>query len=242
MIFYPAIDLKDGKCVRLIQGNMNEATVFSNDPVHQALTFEKAGCKWLHLIDLNGAISGHAVNVEAIEAIVQGTQLSIQLGGGVRNLKTIEKWFSIGVNRIILGTLAAYNPGLVTELCQEFGKKIAIAIDARDGLVVVKGWLETTTIQVIDLASQFEAAGVGTFIYTNISRDGLMSGPDIRSTLELATAVSTPVILSGGISSIKDLVLLKNMSKGKLHGVISGRAIYDGIIDPAVAIHVLNSS
>ena len=242
MIFYPAIDLKDGKCVRLIQGNMNEATVFSDDPVHQALTFEKAGCKWLHLIDLNGAISGHAVNVEAIEAIVQATQLSIQLGGGVRNLKTIEKWFSIGVNRVILGTLAAYNPGLVTELCQEFGEKIAIAIDSRDGLVAVKGWLETTTIQVIDLASQFEAAGVGTFIYTNISRDGLMSGPDFRSTLELATAVSTPVILSGGISSIKDLVLLKKMSKGKLHGVISGRAIYDGKIDPAVAIHVLNSS
>ena len=239
MKFYPAIDLKDGACVRLLRGDMDAATVFNDDPAGQAAAFEAAGCEWLHVVDLNGAFAGRPVNETAVERIVERVGMSVQLGGGIRDMGTIEGWLVRGVDRVILGTVAVRDPSLVQEACRKFAGRVAIGIDARDGRVAVEGWAETSEITVLDLAKRFEDAGAAAIIHTDISRDGAMQGPNVEATVELAEAVAVPVIASGGVSSMDDLRRLKAASKGRLDGVISGRAVYDGRIDPAAAVALL---
>ena len=240
LTFYPAIDLKDGVCVRLVQGKMDDATIFNINPVAQSLLFAQAGCKWLHLVDLNGAFVGQSVNSEVIKRIIDNSELSIQLGGGIRDLNTIEKWLSRGVKRVILGTVAVNTPSVVEEACREFGNSILVAIDARHGEVAVEGWSENTHIQDIDLARRFEDVGVGAIIYTDITRDGVMGGPNTSAALRLANKVSIPLIISGGVSSMEDLKLIKNISNGQFEGVISGRAIYEKKVDVAEAVALLS--
>jgi len=240
MILYPAIDLKDGQCVRLLRGDMNAATVFSDDPAGQARAFQDVGCRWLHLVDLNGAFAGNPVNSGAVEAILARCTVPAQLGGGIRDLSTIETWLEKGLARVILGTIAVRDPDLVREAARLFAGKVAVGIDARDGMVAVDGWAETTDVTALDLARRFEDAGVAAIIYTDINRDGAMQGPNIAATAELAEAVSIPVIASGGVSSMADLVALKN-SGAPLNGVISGRAVYDGKIDLAEANRLLST-
>lgn len=230
MILYPAIDLKDGKAVRLLRGDMEQATVFNDDPAAQARAFVEAGCEWLHLVDLNGAFAGAPVNAGAVEAILAATPVPTQLGGGIRDMATIESWLNKGLARVILGTVAVENPALVRQASKAFPGQIAVGIDARDGRVATKGWAEETDVLVTDLARSFEDAGVAAIIYTDINRDGAMQGPNIDATAALANAVSIPVIASGGVSSIDDLVALKTCG-AKLNGAISGRALYDGAID-----------
>ncbi len=239
MIFFPAIDLKDGECVRLLRGEMDTATVFSDDPAGQAAKFAAAGCRWLHVVDLNGAFTGKPVNAGAVKSIIDATDLSIQLGGGIRDMETISGWLDSGVARVILGTAALRNPELVKEACRKFPGRIAVGIDAKNGLVAVEGWAKVSEITARDLALRFEDAGVCAIIHTDIARDGAMQGPNIRATLDLAREVSTPLIVSGGVSSIDDLHDIKAASNGILHGVISGRAVYDGNIDVALAVALL---
>ena len=234
MILYPAIDLKDGNCVRLYKGEMDQATVFSNDPAAQALEFQKAGCEWLHLVDLNGAFAGEPVNAAPVEAILKTCDIPAQLGGGIRDIATIERWLDKGLARVILGTVAVRNPDLVKQAARLFPGKVAVGIDARNGMVAVEGWAETTDTTALDLARKFEDAGVAAIIYTDIDRDGAMRGPNVTATAALANAVSIPVIASGGVSSIDDLKALKNCG-APLNGAISGRALYDGAIDVARA-------
>ncbi|GFE65643.1 1-(5-phosphoribosyl)-5-[(5-phosphoribosylamino)methylideneamino]imidazole-4-carboxamide isomerase [Litoreibacter roseus] len=238
MILYPAIDLKDGNCVRLYKGEMDQATVFSDDPAAQALSFQEAGCEWLHLVDLNGAFAGQPVNADAVEAILSATDIPAQLGGGIRDLKTIETWLSKGLARVILGTAAVENPALVRDAAQAFPGQVAVGIDARNSMVATRGWAEETDIEATDLARQFEDAGIAAIIYTDINRDGAMQGPNVEATAALARAVSIPVIASGGVSSLDDLKALKT-ANAPLNGAISGRALYDGAFDLGEALAVL---
>ena len=242
MIFFPAIDLKDGHCVRLLRGEMDAATVFNDNPAGQALTFESAGCKWLHLVDLNGAFEGRPVNGSAVDAILQSISIPVELGGGIRDRKTIAMWLEKGIARVILGTAAVRDPSLVRDVCRAYPTQVALGIDAKDGFVAVEGWAETAAITALDLARQFEDAGAAAVIYTDIARDGAMQGPNIDATLDLADSVSIPVILSGGVSSIDDLATIKTAAGDRLEGVISGRAVYDGHIDVAEATALLAGS
>jgi len=239
MILYPAIDLKDGQCVRLLRGEMEAATVFGDDPAAQARAFEAAGAEWLHLVDLNGAFAGRPVNADAVAAILDAVSLPVQLGGGIRDMGTIERWVGAGVARVILGTAAVENPGLVREAASRFPGKVAVGLDARGGKVATRGWAETTDMDATDLARAFEDAGVAAIIYTDIDRDGAMAGPNLSATEALARAVSIPVIASGGVSSLADLVALRDT--GVIAGAISGRALYDGAINLQDALAALSS-
>ena len=240
MILYPAIDLKDGQCVRLYKGEMDQATVFNDNPAAQAQSFVDAGCEWLHLVDLNGAFAGEPVNAKAVEDILSTTKVPAQLGGGIRDMATIEMWLSKGLQRVILGTVAVESPDLVREAAKAFPGHVAVGIDARDGRVATKGWAEETDVMVTDLAKSFEDAGVSAIIYTDINRDGAMQGPNVEATAALANAVSIPVIASGGVSSLDDLRNLKACG-APLDGAISGRALYDGAIDLAEALAILKA-
>ncbi|MEP5732230.1 MAG: 1-(5-phosphoribosyl)-5-[(5-phosphoribosylamino)methylideneamino]imidazole-4-carboxamide isomerase [Sulfitobacter sp.] len=237
MILYPAIDLKDGQAVRLVHGDMAQSTVFHDDPAAQARNFVEAGCTWLHLVDLNGAFAGEPVNAAPVEAILKTCDVPAQLGGGIRDMGTIERWLDKGLARVILGTVAVENPDLVREAARAFPGKVAVGIDARNGKVATKGWAEETDVMVTDLAKSFEDAGVAAIIYTDILRDGAMGGPNITATADLARAVSIPVIASGGVSSLADLTALKET--GVIQGAISGRALYDGAIDLSTALKAL---
>jgi phosphoribosylformimino-5-aminoimidazole carboxamide ribotide isomerase len=237
MILYPAIDLKDGQAVRLVHGDMDQSTVFNDDPAAQARDFVDAGCEWLHLVDLNGAFAGEPVNAAPVEAILKACPVPAQLGGGIRDMKTIERWIDRGLARVILGTVAVENPDLVREAAREFPGKVAVGLDARNGFVATKGWAAETEIQVTDLAKSFEDAGISAIIYTDILRDGAMKGPNITATEALARAVNIPVIASGGVSSMDDLSALK--ATGVISGAISGRALYDGAINLSAALKAL---
>ena len=240
MILYPAIDLKDGKAVRLLRGDMEKSTVFNTDPAAQAMDFVNAGCDWLHLVDLNGAFEGEPVNAAPVEAILAQSKTPAQLGGGIRDMATIERWLDKGLARVILGTVAVENPALVREASKAFPGQVAVGIDARNGRVATKGWAEETDVMVTGLAKSFEDAGVAAIIYTDINRDGAMQGPNIAATAALAHAVSIPVIASGGVSSLADLIALRDCG-ADLNGAISGRALYDGAIDLAQALEALNA-
>lgn len=240
MILYPAIDLKDGKCVRLYKGEMEQATVFNDNPAAQALAFVEAGCEWLHLVDLNGAFAGEPVNGSAVDVILEQTKVPAQLGGGVRDMATIERWLNKGLARVILGTVAVENPDLVRQAARAFPGHVAIGLDARNGMVATRGWAEETDIEVTDLARRFEDVGVAALIYTDINRDGAMQGPNVDATAALARAVSIPVIASGGVSSLDDLRALK-ATGAPLNGAISGRALYDGAIDLKEALDLLKA-
>ena len=240
MILYPAIDLKDGQAVRLLRGDMEKSTVFNDDPAAQAMEFVEAGCEWLHLVDLNGAFAGEPVNAAAVEAILDRCKVPAQLGGGIRDMATIERWLDKGLQRVILGTIAVENPDLVREAARAFPGHVAVGIDARNGRVATKGWAEETDVMVTDLARSFEDAGVAAIIYTDINRDGAMQGPNVEATADLARAVSIPVIASGGVSSLDDLIALRDCGAG-LNGAISGRALYDGALDLAEALAVLRA-
>ncbi len=239
MILYPAIDLKDGQAVRLVHGDMDQTTVFNDDPAAQAKEFVAAGCQWLHLVDLNGAFAGEPVNAAPVEAILKACPVPAQLGGGIRDLATIERWVDKGLARVILGTVAVEDPDLVREATKEFPGKVAVGLDARNGFVATRGWAEETDIQVTDLAKSFEDAGIAAIIYTDILRDGAMKGPNIAATEALARAVDIAVIASGGVSSMADLTALKET--GVISGAISGRALYDGAIDLQYALKILNA-
>jgi phosphoribosylformimino-5-aminoimidazole carboxamide ribotide isomerase len=237
MILYPAIDLKDGACVRLLRGDMDAATVFGTDPAAQGAAFQDAGCAWLHLVDLNGAFAGRPVNAEAVQAILSRVTVPVQLGGGIRDMATIEGWLTRGVARVILGTVAVENPELVRAAARSFPEQVAVGIDARAGVVATRGWAQSTEIDATDLARRFEDAGVAALIYTDIDRDGAMAGPNIAATGALARAVTIPVIASGGVSSLADLIALRDT--GVIAGAISGRALYDGALDLAQALAAL---
>lgn len=237
MILYPAIDLKDGQAVRLVHGDMDRATVFNDDPAAQARAFVDAGCEWLHLVDLNGAFAGEPVNAAPVEAILAACDVPAQLGGGIRDMATIEAWLTKGLARVILGTVAVENPDLVREAARAFPGQVAVGIDARGGKVATKGWATETNVDATDLARSFEDAGVAAIIYTDINRDGAMGGPNIPATASLARAVSIPVIASGGVSSLADLKALK--ATEVIAGAISGRALYDGAIDLTQALKAL---
>lgn len=237
MILYPAIDLKDGQCVRLLRGDMDKATVFGSDPGAKAKKFEDAGAEWLHVVDLNGAFEGKPVNAEAVESILKSVSMPVQLGGGIRSVAQVADWLERGLSRVILGTVAVKDPQVVIEACKAFPGQVAVGIDARDGFVAVEGWAEATETSAVDLAKQFEDAGVAAIIYTDINRDGAMQGPNVDSTRALAEAVSIPIIASGGVSSLRDLEDLK--ATGVIAGAISGRALYDGEIDLGEALSLL---
>jgi len=241
VILYPAIDLKDGVCVRLKLGAMNSATVFNTDPAAQARSFVAAGCRWLHVVDLDGAIAGRSVNRPAVEAIVAAAAVPVQLGGGIRDMNSIENWLGRGVARVILGTAALRDPALVQEACRHFPKAIAAGIDARHGLVAVQGWTETSQMTAAELALRCQEAGVAAIVHTDIERDGVLAGPNVGATAALARQVGVPVIASGGVSSLDDLLALKAEENSGIVGVIVGRALYDGRIDLAAAIAALES-
>ncbi|TCT44546.1 1-(5-phosphoribosyl)-5-[(5-phosphoribosylamino)methylideneamino]imidazole-4-carboxamide isomerase [Martelella mediterranea] len=241
MILFPAIDLKDGQCVRLKLGDMEQATIYNPDPAAQAKAFEDQGFTHLHVVDLNGAFAGESVNGEAVDAILKATKNPVQLGGGIRSLEHIENWLSKGLSRVILGTVAVRDPDLVKEACKAFPGKIAVGIDARGGKVAVEGWAEASELEVIELAKRFEGAGVAAIIYTDIDRDGVLTGINWDSTLELARAVSIPVIASGGLASMDDIARMTEDDAQVLEGAISGRALYDGRIDPAEAMALLKA-
>ncbi len=239
MILFPAIDLKDGQCVRLKLGDMDEATVYNADPAAQARSFEEQGFDWLHVVDLNGAFEGRSINGHAVEAILAATKNPVQLGGGIRSLAHIESWLAKGLARVILGTVAVRDPELVKEACRLFPSKVAVGIDARGGKVAVEGWAEASKLGAVELAKKFEGAGVAAIIYTDIDRDGVLSGINWEATIALADEVSIPVIASGGLASIADIVRMTMPDAKKLEGAISGRALYDGRIDPAEALAIL---
>ncbi len=240
MILYPAIDLKDGQCVRLYKGAMDQATVFSDAPAEQAGAFAEQGAEWLHLVDLNGAFAGTPVNAAAVEAILAAVSIPCQLGGGIRDMATIETWLEKGLRRVILGTVAVEDPALVQQAARAFPGQVAVGIDAREGRVATRGWAEETEIEVTELARRFEDAGVAALIYTDINRDGAMQGPNVDATAALARAVSLPVIASGGVSRLSDLIALRDCGVA-LNGAISGRALYDGKLDLAEALAALRA-
>lgn len=241
MILYPAIDLKDGACVRLIKGDMDQATVFNDDPAAQAVEFERQGFSWLHLVDLNGAFEGEPVNAAPVEAILQACSLPIQLGGGIRTMEVASRWIEKGVARIILGTAAVNDPDFVKEAARAFPGKVALGLDAKDGKVAVEGWAEASQLSVLDVARRFEDKGIAAIIYTDIARDGILSGLNIEATVALAEAVTIPVIASGGLASIEDIKALISADCSNLNGAISGRALYDGRIDPAQALALVKA-
>jgi phosphoribosylformimino-5-aminoimidazole carboxamide ribotide isomerase len=236
VILFPAIDLKDGQCVRLKLGDMATATVYNADPAAQARAFEEQGFRWLHVVDLNGAFAGKSVNGEAVGAILKATKNPVQLGGGIRTIPQIEDWLDRGLARVILGTVAVRDPNLVREACRKFPGKITVGIDARGGKVAVEGWAEASSLGVVELAQKFEGAGVAAIIYTDIDRDGVLTGINWPATLELARAVSIPVIASGGLASMADIRRLAAPDAQVLEGAISGRALYDGRIDSREAL------
>jgi len=236
MILYPAIDLKGGQCVRLLHGDMAKATVFSDSPADQAAAFAQAGFSWLHVVDLDGAIEGRAVNAPAVKAILNRVSLPVQLGGGVRTLEAVEGWLAAGVSRVILGTAAVSDPTMVMTAAARFPEQIAVGLDLRDGKVAVKGWLETSELTGVDLARRFEDAGVAALIVTDIGRDGAMTGPNVEIIGAVADAVAIPTIASGGMSSVADIVALKTRPGGPIAGAILGRALYEGAIHPAEAL------
>jgi len=242
MILFPAIDLKDGACVRLFQGDMDKATVYNADPASQARAFSDAGFSWLHLVDLNGAIEGRPVNDKAVETILSTINVPAQLGGGIRDMATIRMWLEKGVNRVILGTVALEQPELVKEACRAFPGRIVVGIDARDGYVAVAGWAKTSRVKALDLALKFEDSGVAAIIYTDISRDGAMMGVNLDATTDLAWALTTPVIASGGVSALSDLEEIKAVEDSGIEGVIVGRALYDGRVDPKKALAILSGT
>jgi phosphoribosylformimino-5-aminoimidazole carboxamide ribotide isomerase len=239
VILFPAIDLKDGKCVRLKLGDMATATVYNEDPAAQARAFEKQGFRWLHVVDLNGAFAGKSVNSAAVGAILKATKNPVQLGGGIRTIPQIEDWLDRGLARVILGTVAVRDPELVREACQLFPGKIAVGIDAKGGKVAVEGWAEASELGAIELAKKFEGAGVAAIVYTDIDRDGVLAGINWEATIELANSVSIPVIASGGLASLDDIRRMTLPDARKLEGAISGRALYDGRIDPKAALAIL---
>lgn len=236
MILFPAIDLKNGQCVRLKLGDMDQATVFNDDPAAQATLFQAQGFDWLHLVDLNGAFAGKPVNAAAIDAILRAVSVPIQLGGGIRTLDHVENWLARGIRRIILGTIALRDPELVKQACKLFPGRIAVGIDAKGGKVAVEGWAETSELTAVDLARRFEDAGVSAIIFTDIDRDGILKGLNIESTLDVAHATSIPVIASGGLASMVDISRLLEPDCRILEGAISGRALYDGRIDVMEAL------
>ena len=239
MILYPAIDLKDGQCVRLLRGDMQAATVFGSDPAAQARDFAAAGSEWLHLVDLNGAFAGKPVNAAAVDAILAAVTIPVQLGGGIRDMATVEHWLARGLARVILGTVAVEQPDLVRQAAAAFPGQVAVGIDARAGRVATRGWATDSGVDATDLARRFEDAGVAAIIYTDINRDGAMQGPNVDATAALARAVAIPVIASGGVSSLDDLSALR--ATGVIAGAISGRALYDGAIDLGAALRLLES-
>jgi phosphoribosylformimino-5-aminoimidazole carboxamide ribotide isomerase len=242
MILFPAIDIKDGQCVRLKLGDMAQATVFNDDPAGQALSFERQGFEWLHLVDLNGAFAGRPVNGSAVDAILSTVSLPVQLGGGIRSLEHIEAWLAKGIRRVILGTVALREPALVQEACRLFPGRVAVGIDAKGGRVAVEGWSETIELTAIDLARRFCDVGVAAIIFTDIDRDGILKGLNIDSTLKLAHAVPVPVIASGGLASMDDIDRLLQPDCRILEGAISGRALYDGRIDVAKALTLIREA
>lgn len=242
MYLLPAIDLKDGECVRLRRGDMNQSTIFNASPVEQAKSFVKDGAEWIHVVDLNGAFAGYPVNAQAVEDILKAVDVKIELGGGIRSLETIKMWIDKGVARVILGTIALREPEFVKKACREFPNQIAVGIDAQDGLVVVEGWAETSDITDIELAQKFEEAGVAAIIHTDVACDGVMQGPNLEATTRLAHSISTPVIVSGGISSLDDIRECKKLHDKNIIGVIAGRALYDNKFTVKEAIDVLNGA
>lgn len=236
MIIYPAIDLKNGQCVRLHKGDMAAVTIYNDDPGAQAHEWAKAGFSWLHVVDLNGAVDGKPVNVQAVRAILGAADLPVQLGGGIRSLKQIEDWLGEGVSRVILGTVAVKNPDLVREACRLFPDQIVVGIDARGSRVAVEGWVEDSDMEVTDLAALFEDAGVAAIIYTDINRDGTGQGLNMESTIALAQSTSIPIIASGGVASLADVRAVKAAAAQGVTGVIIGTALYDGAINPAQAL------
>jgi len=236
MILFPAIDLKDGVCVRLLRGDMDRATIFNTDPARQALDFQESGFQWLHLVDLNGAIEGRSINTDVVTNVIKSVDIPVQLGGGIRTMKALEQWFSTGVSRAVLGTAALADPDFVQAACREFEGRVVVAIDARDGRVAIDGWTKDSGVRVLDLALRFEDCGAAAILYTDINRDGAMNGVNVDATVDLAFAVTTPVIASGGVSSLRNLRELKDHEDVGINGVIVGRALYDGRIDPVAAI------
>jgi phosphoribosylformimino-5-aminoimidazole carboxamide ribotide isomerase len=242
MILFPAIDLKDGQCVRLEQGDMERATVFGTDPAAQARAFADAGFEYLHVVDLNGAFAGHSVNGDAVAAILAAVKIPVQLGGGIRDLAAIEGWLARGVTRVILGTVAVSEPELVREAARKFPGKVAVGIDAKGGKVAVRGWADVTETTAVDLGKRFEDAGVAALIYTYIDRDGILKGLNMPATLALAKAVSIPVIASGGLASLDDVKRLLEPDAAILEGAISGRALYDGRLDGKEALKPIRAA
>lgn len=242
MILFPAIDLKGGRCVRLVQGDMEQATVFSDDPAAQAESFARAGFEWLHVVDLDGAFAGRPVNASAVEAILAGVSIPVQLGGGIREMRSLEGWLERGVARVIIGTAAVRDPDFVREAARLFPGRIAVGIDARDGRVAVEGWATASTLTAEELGRRFEDAGVAALIYTDIARDGVLKGINVEMTLGLARAVSIPVIASGGLASMADIERLLQPDCAALAGAITGRALYDGRIDPREALAAIRAA
>ncbi len=242
LTLYPAIDLKDGKCVRLKRGDMDQATIYADDPGAQAKAWQDAGFKWLHVVDLNGAFAGKPVNAGAVRSILANVGMPVQLGGGIRDIAGIAAWLEAGIARVILGSAAAKNPPLVLEACKTFPGRIAVGIDARDGFVATEGWAETSTMPAADLGLRFEDAGVSAIIYTDIGRDGMLTGLNLEQTVALSNRLTTPVIASGGVGSMDHLAALQQAAAGtRIEGVIVGRALYDGRVDPAAALSLFGS-
>ena len=241
MILYPPIDLKDGQCVRLVQGDMDRTTIFNDNPLEQALAFKEKGFEWIHIVDLNGAFKGAPVNAECIENILRTVDIPIQLGGGIRDMKTAENWINMGVKRIVLGTSALKDPQFTKEACKEFPGYVAVGLDTRNGFVSTEGWSSISTVKDIELVQRFEDVGVSVIIHTDIERDGLMQGANIEATIDLARQTTIPFIASGGISSINDLKLLKEYQNEGIAGVISGRAIYENTFDINFALDLLRN-
>lgn len=245
LTLYPAIDLKDGACVRLRRGDMDQATVYADDPAAQARAWQDAGCTWLHVVDLDGAFAGRSVNHAAVTAILSAASVPVQLGGGIRDRQGIEHWFAAGVTRVILGSAALHDPALVHEACRAHPGQVAVGIDARDGLVATQGWAQTSTTSAAELALRFEDAGVAAIIYTDIARDGMLAGLNLDQTSALANRLNTPVIASGGVGTLADLAALQQTARattGRIEGVIIGRALYDGRINPAEAVALLSQA
>ncbi len=241
MILFPAIDLKNGQCVRLYKGDMARATVFSDDPAAQAIGFAAQGCRWLHVVDLDGAFAGKSVNAAAVEAILGAVEVPVQMGGGIRGLEAIESWLSRGVSRVVLGTLALRSPDIVREACRKFPGRIAVGVDAREGRVAVEGWAEKSDVRTLELARRFADSGAAAIVYTDIERDGTLEGMNVAGVAALARSLPVPVIASGGVASLDDLVALKKEEKAGIDGVIVGRALYDKCIDLAEALRVLEA-